>query len=65
MGEQNVLRVPVRPSQEPCGECGRPATQAEPNLQYSLVGISGVLCRPCLNRELKAVNGVLQEGGNG
>lgn len=56
---EKTLRIPVRPSSKPCEACGKPATPQQPNLQYTLVGISGVLCRPCLTREVEHVNKVL------
>lgn len=57
----DVLHVPVKNSQEPCSECGKPATAEVPNLEYTLVGISGVLCRVCIEREVAGINGKLQE----
>lgn len=52
----DVLRVPVVPTSKPCEECG-----ASPALQYSLVSITGVLCRKCLQEQVDAVNRTLKE----
>lgn len=40
--QDDALKIPVKPVSKPCEEC---RSTDYPNLQYSLVGISGVLCR--------------------
>src|SRR5260370_16139700 len=66
MNEDNTLRIPVEPVVLPCDEC---QGEAYPNYRYELVGMSGVLCKPCLNKELATINAALkseqsQEPGN-
>lgn len=53
----NVLHIPVEPVSLPCSECGG---ENYPNYRYELVGMSGVLCKPCLSKELATINAVLQ-----
>jgi hypothetical protein len=43
--ESNALLIPVEPVSVPCSECG---SETYPNFKYELVGLSGVLCKPCL-----------------
>jgi len=58
MNEDNTLRIPVEPVVLPCDEC---QGEAYPNYRYELVGMSGVLCKPCLNKELETINAVLSK----
>ena len=53
---QGGLRITVKRVNQPCEECGR-----SPALQYNLAGITGVLCRLCLQKEIDSVNQALQE----
>ena len=53
---EGALRIPVVRTDEPCEECG-----ATPALKYNLSGIQGVLCRPCLQKEVDKLNQVLKE----
>lgn len=48
---EGALPIPVIVVQKPCEECG-----TVPALQYTLVGITGVLCRPCLDAVIAQVN---------
>ncbi len=57
--EENTLRIPVKQVNKPCEECG-----TSPALQYELAGITGVLCRECLQKEVDTVNRALQETSN-
>src|SRR5260370_22145464 len=57
MNEGNTLRIPVEPVVLPCDEC---KSEAYPNYRYELVGMSGVLCKPCLNKELATINAALK-----
>lgn len=60
-----TLRVPVKPSQEDCSECGRRATKQAPHFEYSVVRpslaieISGVMCFGCLHETVKEMNEAL------
>lgn len=56
----NALRVPAVASQKPCEECQKRATKEVPNLEYSLVGMTGVLCRACLTRVTLEINETLK-----
>jgi len=56
MNQDNILRIPVRKTSQPCEECG-----TSPALQYELVGITGILCRSCLQKEVDRVNKALKE----
>lgn len=58
--EENVLSVPVVRVSKSCEECGKPGV----NLQYSLVGLSGVLCEECLAAVVKQVNHALKATAN-
>jgi hypothetical protein len=58
--EEQVLGIPVTRVDLPCEEC---RSTAYPNLRYSLVGISGVLCRTCLETVIGQVNIALQSTG--
>lgn len=48
--------IPVRRVNAPCEECG-----VSPALEYELVGIKGVLCETCLNKEVVKVNRAIEE----
>jgi hypothetical protein len=54
--DDNTLRIPVEPVPLPCDEC---KGENYPNYRYELVGMSGVLCKPCLNKELATINAAL------
>ena len=56
----NALRVPAVASQKPCEECQKGATKEAPNLEYSLVGMTGVLCRACLTKVTLEINEALK-----
>ena len=56
MNQGHMLSIPMRYVNKPCEECG-----ASPALQYELIGVKGVLCRECLQKEIDAVNRALQE----
>lgn len=48
--------IPVIRVNKPCEECGK-----TPALEYNLVGITGVLCDSCLNKEVEKVNDALEK----
>lgn len=50
---QGVLSIPVEPVILPCEECHG---ENYPNWRYEAVGISGVLCKPCLDKEVASIN---------
>ncbi len=52
----NILRIPVEPVNKPCSECG---STNYPNLHYVLAGFDGILCKPCLSKELATINATL------
>jgi len=54
--EPDVLRIPVEPVILPCEECH---SENYPNYRYELAGMSGVLCKKCLDLEVANVNMVL------
>lgn len=58
LSDDSILRIPVEPVSLPCSECG---AEHYPNYRYELVGLSGVLCKPCLNKELATINAVLRK----
>jgi len=60
VSQGNALHIPVKPTLQPCEECG-----TSPALQYELVGITGVLCRECLQKEVDVVNRALKETSQG
>lgn len=53
---QGRLHVPVKRTSQPYEECGH-----SPDLQYELAGITGVLCKTCLQKEVDNVNRALQK----
>lgn len=55
-GYPGVLRIPVVQVNQPCEECG-----VSPALKYNLSGITGVLCRACLQKEIDKLNKVLKD----
>jgi len=54
--DNNILRIPVEPVNKPCSECG---STNYPNLHYVLAGFDGILCKPCLSKELATINAAL------
>ncbi len=51
--DNNSLKIPVVQVNKPCEECN---STNYPNLQYTLAGFTGVLCRKCLNKEMENIN---------
>lgn len=52
---QGGLHVPVTRVNRACEECGKPG----PSLKWEAVGMSGVLCRECLNKVISQINQAL------
>jgi hypothetical protein len=52
--KSGALHVSVVRTMKPCEDCGR-----SPALQYTLVGMTGVLCRECLNKVVADINQAL------
>lgn len=53
--ESNVLHVQTTPVNAACTECGK-----SPSLQWNLYGMTGILCKDCLGKEIANINAVLQ-----
>ena len=53
--EDNTLHVHVTPTEAACTECGK-----SPSLQWNMYGMTGILCRDCLGRDIGDINQVLQ-----
>lgn len=52
--DDKVLHVQTVPTQAACTECGN-----SPSLEWSLYGMTGILCRNCLAKEVDNVNNTL------
>lgn len=49
--EDNTLHVQTTPTEAACTECGK-----APALEWNLYGMTGILCRDCLGKEVDAIN---------
>ena len=54
--ESNVLHVQTTPTNADCTECGK-----SPALEWSLYGMTGVLCRDCLAKEVDNINHTISD----
>lgn len=54
--EENVLHVKTTPTNEKCTECGK-----APALQWNLYGMTGILCRDCLGKEVDNINHTIKD----
>jgi hypothetical protein len=57
--EDNTLHVQATPINAACTECGR-----SPSLQWNLYGMTGILCKDCLTRDVGDINATLQKKWN-
>ncbi len=58
--EDDTLHVHVTPTEAACTECGK-----SPSLQWDLYGMTGTLCRACLERDMGDIKQALQSQQEG
>lgn len=54
--EDNTLHVQTTPTNAACTECGK-----SPALEWNLYGMTGILCRDCLAKEVDNVNHTIKD----